>query len=315
MTPSIDVSIIVAAYEASDFVGAAIASCLQQNDVSFEVIVVDDGSKVSCRPIVEAIAQDDKRVRFIQLPQNSGPSGARNAGIQAANGTYIAVLDADDAMLPNRLKTLHAAARAQSADIVVDNMMATPDIANEALFKPFLTLQDTDTPTEITLETYLDPRSDHRFGRSLGYLKPLISRQFLDQHSIAYDTSLTNSEDFYIIAEMLAHGARMVLLPDAFYVYRVHEGSTSHRLNPKQTSAILAAERAFQKRHADRLGTAGHEIAKRRLDGLTHTHEYETLRDDLLQRAPIRFLGHLARNPLSAPAHIWSIMKVLMKRF
>ncbi len=314
MAQTPDVSVIIAAYEAAEFIGNAIKSALAQENISLEVIVIDDGSKVSCEQAVLAAAAGDPRVIFIQLEKNLGPSGARNAGLAAAKGKYIAILDADDAILPDRLSVLIAAARQHGADIVADNMHATDNLSDESAYYSFLHAERLSDPETITLDTYIDPESDKEFGRPLGYLKPIFSRSFLEKRSLKYDLSLTNSEDFYLVAEALAEGAKMLLIPYTGYIYLVRKGSISHRLNPHQTAAILKAEQDFQDRYLPTMNGAGKSSAERRMQKMQSVHEFETLVATLRQKAPLAFLKALGSNPLSAPRHLSALAAIAVRK-
>jgi glycosyltransferase involved in cell wall biosynthesis len=89
----------------------ALASALAQEDVSLEVVVVDDASTDDT--VAALAAMPDERVRVVRHEQSRGASAARNTGIAAARGTWVALLDDDDLWSPRKLRTqLDAAARA-----------------------------------------------------------------------------------------------------------------------------------------------------------------------------------------------------------
>ena len=92
------VSVIVPVYNGERFLAAALGSVVAQDYAPLEVIVVDDGSEDGSA----AIARSFTGVGYLYQP-NQGPSAARNAGIAAARGEFIAFLDADDVMMPNKL--------------------------------------------------------------------------------------------------------------------------------------------------------------------------------------------------------------------
>ena len=94
------VSVLVPAYDVEEFVGAAIESALAQTYPHVEVVVVNDGSTDGT---VAAIAPYRDRIVFVDQA-NRGLAGARNAAIEAASGTVLALLDADDLWLPDRLE-------------------------------------------------------------------------------------------------------------------------------------------------------------------------------------------------------------------
>ncbi len=96
------VSVVVPAYNAADCIEVTLRSLLMQTYHSFEVVVVDDGSTDSTATVVQAIAQEDDRIRLI-TQANAGVAAARNAGIQAAVGQFVAPIDADDIWYPTAI--------------------------------------------------------------------------------------------------------------------------------------------------------------------------------------------------------------------
>jgi glycosyltransferase involved in cell wall biosynthesis len=92
------VSVVVPVYNAEPFVAAALDSVLAQDYEPIEVIAVDDGSTDSSAAVVKLYPQ----VRYIHQ-ENAGPSAARNVGVEAAQGEFVAFVDADDIATPNKL--------------------------------------------------------------------------------------------------------------------------------------------------------------------------------------------------------------------
>ncbi len=91
------------AYNGAATIGRAIDSVLAQTDPGFELIVIDDGSRDATRERVDQFVQRDDRIRLLVLERNGGVARARNAGIDAARGRYLAFLDADDYWLTTKL--------------------------------------------------------------------------------------------------------------------------------------------------------------------------------------------------------------------
>lgn len=88
------ISVVIPAYNASSTIEQAIDSVLKQ-DVSFEILVIDDGSSDGLEQVM-ACYRDDNRIIYLKNETNLGPSETRNRGVREANGNYIAFLDADD---------------------------------------------------------------------------------------------------------------------------------------------------------------------------------------------------------------------------
>jgi GT2 family glycosyltransferase len=85
------------------FVGEAIQSVVDHDFADFELLIVDDGSTDRTPEIVRTWAQRDARIVVLTLPGNAGIPAALNAGLRQARGVYVARLDSDDVMLPQRL--------------------------------------------------------------------------------------------------------------------------------------------------------------------------------------------------------------------
>lgn len=100
----IKVSVIIPAHNAAQFLAATIASAQQQTLAAIEIIVVDDGSTDDTAAIIKALAAEDARVKLEAVYPNQGVANARNVGVRAAHGEYVAFLDADDLWLPDKLQ-------------------------------------------------------------------------------------------------------------------------------------------------------------------------------------------------------------------
>jgi teichuronic acid biosynthesis glycosyltransferase TuaG len=103
MTADRSVSIITPAYNAARFVSEAIESVRRQTYREWEMLVIDDCSGDETRDVVRSFVRTDGRVKLIEQPSNGGPASARQAGLSAASGRYIAFLDSDDFWLPPKL--------------------------------------------------------------------------------------------------------------------------------------------------------------------------------------------------------------------
>lgn len=112
-----DISVIMPVYNSRQYLACAIESVLAQTHKNFELILVDDGSTDGCDVICDAYAQKDSRVRVIHK-SNGGISSARNAGITAARGEYLAFCDNDDKYLPDLLRDNYVLAKENDADMI-----------------------------------------------------------------------------------------------------------------------------------------------------------------------------------------------------
>lgn len=102
-TESPIVSIITPAYNCEKYIGATIESVLSQTFQKWEMIIVDDCSTDHTSDVVMSYCQNDTRVIYKKIEQNSGAAVARNLAMDLAKGQYIAFLDSDDLWLPDKL--------------------------------------------------------------------------------------------------------------------------------------------------------------------------------------------------------------------
>jgi teichuronic acid biosynthesis glycosyltransferase TuaG len=115
-------SVIVPAYNAAAYVGEALASVAAQSLADFECIVVDDGSTDATVEIARSCG--DERFRVILIDHGGCPGRARNVGIQAATGNYVAFLDADDLWPREKLRRFYDHIRTTGATLVFSNGFA-----------------------------------------------------------------------------------------------------------------------------------------------------------------------------------------------
>ena len=240
------VSVLTANYNGARHLRAAIASIQAQTLTDLELIVVDDASTDDSVAILRAEAERDPRIRLVLQGHNGGPAAARNAGLRVARGRWIAVFDADDLMAPDRLERLVELAEQDGADIVADNLAVFEDGAPEAT-TPLMAAHEWRAPRWIDLAGYIGASRMYAPHPGPGYLKPLISTEFLALTAGGYRTDLPIGEDYDLVLRLLASGARMRFEPDALYRYRRHGGSVSRRLMPAHLRAMLAADAVFER--------------------------------------------------------------------
>ena len=97
------ISIIIPVYNAEPYLCRCFNSILTAGCPDFEVLMIDDGSTDGSRSLCEAYQRQDPRFRLL-TQANQGPSAARNQGLAAARGDYIAFIDADDMVPANHFR-------------------------------------------------------------------------------------------------------------------------------------------------------------------------------------------------------------------
>jgi glycosyltransferase involved in cell wall biosynthesis len=205
------VSVVIPAYNSSRTVRATVESALAQTVSDLEVIVVDDGSSDDTADVVTAIS--DPRVRVVRQ-SNAGAAAARNAGIREASGQWVALLDADDLWLANKLKrqleVLDAnpsAQAVQSGAFFVDDALQILRVVhcthptNSLL--PFLRFQNMPAVSSAWL----------------------IARDLLNRTGL-FDEDLVILED-WDMAIRIARADEPISIPEPLVMYRVHPANRS----------------------------------------------------------------------------------------
>jgi succinoglycan biosynthesis protein ExoO len=231
------VSIILAVLNGEQTIRKAIESAQSQTIRDIEIVVVDDGSVDRTGDIVASLAASDPRVRLLRLPKNIGVGGARNAALAVAAGEWITILDADDWYEPPRIEVLLKAAQNLKADLVADNLKIYDHICGKTVDRTHH--GDAHEPTLLTAELFF--RKDNPLRRHpMGFLQPLMRRQFIVDHKIAYDPTHRVGEDFIFVSEILLQGARAYIIPAAHYVYVHRISPTTRKISPHSHSKVDA---------------------------------------------------------------------------
>jgi succinoglycan biosynthesis protein ExoO len=287
------ISVIMSNYRGAAWLEPAITAVMTQSHRRLELIVVDDASGDDSVAIIRAAMARDPRIRLIECPGNLGPAGARNLGLAAAGGEWVAIMDSDDLIHPARLSRLLAAARYLNCDAVADDMIFfgdRPGVGGRTLLQPMALT----APRVLGLAEFLASDNGGSGLPPFGYLKPLIRRGCL--RGLCYDPTLRVGEDFDFYARILRGGARFCLVPDAMYLYRRHGGSLSHRLSPAVLTPLLASHHALAATlPAD--DPAVRSAMRHRRDALTWALHYAGLVAALKQRDAVGAARLLLRHP------------------
>ena len=115
------ISVIIPVYKAEKHLDDCMASVVAQTFTDMEILLVDDGSPDRCPELCDQWAERDPRVRVLHR-ENRGAAAARNAGIDAATGQFLAFVDADDRLWPDALQRAYDAQQANHADLVMYNL-------------------------------------------------------------------------------------------------------------------------------------------------------------------------------------------------
>lgn len=244
MTKPIFISVVVAAYNATSTLEACINSIACQTHGNLEILIVDDVSTDETLALAQKLAKQDERIKVIARKKNGGPAAARNSALDIATGEWIAVVDSDDTILPNRLSDLLKIAQEKNAEIVFDNLFYIEYNARPNTPLNIYLPQDLNIEGEVTMAEFVESHVKSSRVPCLGFLKPMIRRDALEKNNIRYNQNLTIGEDTMLILNLLTQGARTYITPNAWYQYRRRPGSLSTKQN---TSHMRAYDSTFRK--------------------------------------------------------------------
>lgn len=222
------VSVLIPAYNAEGIILRALDSARSQTISDIEIIVVDDASTDGTVALVEGMSALDARIRLLKRGTNGGPAAARNMGLYFAEGEWIALLDADDAMQPQRLE--HLLARAGKQDVLVADNLEMYDFQAQQVARIGVDPALIGDGLRLDARGYVARcRTNQPRAVDFGLLKPLIRASHLRKHSLTYDETARHGEDFRFYLDALLAGGSLLLLPEAYYRYTERTGSISGR--------------------------------------------------------------------------------------
>jgi hypothetical protein len=177
-------SVVIPTHNRASHLAEAVRSVHGQTFPAFEIIVVDDGSTDDTAGVVEVLASDGVQVRYLRQA-NQGAAAARNRGIRAAGGDWIALLDSDDTWLPGKLE---AAAELIAADDAVDFV--------HSRYVHDFELDAGDVPEPVlTMQQHCDPAA-LMGGWHIKTSSVAIRRALLDRLDSLFPTDLRTCEDY-----------------------------------------------------------------------------------------------------------------------
>ncbi len=248
------VSVVIPTYNYAEFLPKAIESVLGQDDI--QVIIVDDGSTDNTKEIVRTFGPG---IEYIQQT-SQGPSAARNRGIAASKGEFVAFLDADDYWLPGKL------------DQQVDLLNSRPDIAGcHTAF--VVSVQSKNKKQRVGC--YWNQSGYHPSFRELlrdncVNMSTMVIRREVFSRIGVFDETLRTSEDWNFWLRVVLGGCRLYYLREPLVATRHHQTNSHVRIRPEtQRRSAEAMLRSLWASNRDIIP----EVFLRNLSSLLHYHD------------------------------------------
>lgn len=247
------VSVIVPVYNGEKCLTNCMESILSQSLREIEVILVDDGSVDETPALCKGYAERDGRVKVIRQ-KNAGLGMARNAGLEAAEGEYVAFVDADDWVSSRMCEKLYQAGKTQQADLVLagiyqvgGNLFAGEENSAVCCFESQEVFSGKAGKERLVFGIVgAEPweQEDSRYNFSV--CKNLYRRQVIQDYGLRFPSERQIiCEDVIFLLKFAAKTEKAVGIPGAFYYYRRNEVSLTRSYRNDLFERFLDAARAI----------------------------------------------------------------------
>lgn len=276
------VTVLMAVYNAENYLRQAIESILSQSFDDFELLIHDDGSKDRSAEIIQSYR--DSRIRAILNSVNQGEERVRNQCLQIARGEYIAVLDADDIAHRSRLR------------IQTDFLDRNRGIS--LVGSPYEIIDETGCVVGIQ-KVYSDEltiRWKLLLGNQFGHSTVMYRRK--DVLAVGgYDETLSYGTDFDLWVRLTTRG-RLANLPELLAQYRVHNHNTTHTLgsSAKENGIFRAVAKSIQIMTGQTIGLEVAKVLSRDFCKPASSKPALELAFDTICRSLGRFINSVALN-------------------
>ena len=218
------ISIIMPAYNASNYIGEAITSVIAQTFTSWELIIVDDGSVDATAKIANEWVTKDQRIQYYY--QENGKQGkARNLGISKSKGVYLAFLDADDIWMPEKLEIQLQEIKEKNVDLVFSDSYIIRD-AFEAIKNKRMNIPNGVFYAKDDLNSFLEENK-------IPILTVLVKKEkVVDVGGFSEVLDVQNVEDYHLWLKLLMTNCAFYASGNVLAEYRIHNHSAT--ANDKQ---------------------------------------------------------------------------------
>ena len=212
-----NISVIIPCYNCQEFIGDTLESLVNQTYRDFEVICVNDGSTDKTLSLLKEWRK--RNIIDIQIvdKSNGGVSSARNAGINAAKGTYILFLDSDDMYHPEYIERLLNAQKQNGSDVAYCRLSRKYDISMKKV-KGISIISQNQSEAMYNL-LYRMPE--------FGFYCYLYKKDVIENEGLKFDVNTRRFEDREFNWKYLCHCKNAVLVDMPLYFYRVNNNSAT----------------------------------------------------------------------------------------
>lgn len=253
--PKIKVSVIVPIHNGADYIRATIDCILGQTLPELEIILVDDHSVDDSYSICQEYAEKHYQVRAIRnASQTRGVSAARNAGIGAAGGEYLAFVDSDDRIDSDMYEVMYDMAATSSLDFVhcdFKTVFTNGRTTRSSNSHPKNVLLDRDYLLDAVVPSLVGiVDAPQRFIGSSSCTN-IFRTQLLREQNLRFDESRMKFEDRLFVVEFLSRATSGAFVDEPYYTYVKRQGSLSTRHHLQEGQAVIENQIRYRELFGD----------------------------------------------------------------
>jgi glycosyltransferase involved in cell wall biosynthesis len=216
------ISVIIPVYNITDRLSIMLDSLERQDYQNLEIVVYDDCSEDSCEgEIIKSLLMVRRfaRTQFLRGNKNFGVAFARNRGLEAAQGEYIAFVDGDDYVEDNYISSLYRALCREQSDYSSCGYARYDESKKQFLYHPL-------NVSTSSQDSVLCARIHNTC--EISHIASLFKKDFLFKSGVFFTEGCTAGEDMEFILKFMCHG-RGAFIPECLYIYVQHEAMGSRK--------------------------------------------------------------------------------------
>lgn len=218
------ISIIVAAYNAEQYIERCLKSIQRQSFSDFEAIIVNDGSSDNTGAILDSFSQNDNRFKIIHQA-NKGVAAARQKGIDICNGEFTIHVDSDDWIEDQMLEEMYHCAVSNDSDMVICDLVTHKKSGVEYWCQ---------RPSSLSSQTVLGETLYHLYG---SLCNKLIRKDCYSRFNLYFEKDVNVCEDQLLVLRLLANNIKISYLNKGLYHYdktQNNESIVNSFIGPKE---------------------------------------------------------------------------------
>lgn len=230
------ISIIIPNYNTAHYLEQAVDSVKRSNYQHWEIIIIDDESKDNSKEVIEYLATQDSRIKFV-FQKNKGLAGARNTGIKASKGDYLVFLDSDDLVLEQKLFL--------QANFLDNN----PNIDIVYSYSDCFREDDVNSRFNLGFPIYEGNILANLINGNFIHVNCVMVRSVKVKQVGMFNENYRELEDWDLWLRMSLSGSKFGVIKQVLSIVRVRKGSMTNnqkRMNQTMVNVLLNLEESFK---------------------------------------------------------------------